>query len=87
MNRTILFHELNLPESKKVILAKQLAWEVLPENSQYLYHHYNDNCATRLRDLIDQAVDGQFKQLTNKAARFTLREHTLSYTEHDPLMQ
>jgi len=86
-NRTITFHELNLPDNKKLILARQLSWEVMPENSQYLYHHYNDNCATRLRDLIDNAVDGQFKELTNEPSRLTLREHTIRYTEQDPLMQ
>lgn len=87
MNRTITFYELNLRDDKKLILAKQLNWEVLPQNSQYLYHHYNDNCATRLRDLINIAVDDQFRKFTDKPARFTLREHTIRYTEQDPLMQ
>jgi len=85
--RTIILHELNLPDKEKEILAKQLNWEVLPENSTYLYHHYNDNCATRLRDMIDKAVHGQFADFTNKPARFTLREHTIRYTQHDPLME
>lgn len=87
MNRTITFYELNLPAYKKLILAEKLNREVLPENSRYLYDHYYDNCATRLRDLIDDAVDGQFKKESAKPSRFTLREHTLRYTARDPLMQ
>lgn len=86
-NRTITFYELNLPDNKKLNLAGKLNWEVLPENSQYLYDHYHDNCATRLRDLIDQAVDGQFKKFTNKPALLTLREHTIRYSERNPLLE
>ena len=39
-------------------MAKLLADNVLPENRDYLYHHYNDNCVTRLRDMIDTALGG-----------------------------
>ena len=79
MKRSITFHELNIPKQKKLILAKKLTDEVLPENSQYLYHHYKDNCATRLRDLIDDTIDGQFNTFTAKPARLTFRQHTLSH--------
>ena len=31
--------------------------DIRPENRYYLYHHYKDNCVTRLRDHIDVASD------------------------------
>jgi hypothetical protein len=86
-NRTIAWQELNIKDEKKLELAQKLSFFILPENSHYLYHHYYDNCATRLRDFIDEAVDGNFKEFTQKTARLTFRQHTLRYTAHAPLMQ
>lgn len=31
------------------------------DHRTYLYHHYNDNCATRLRDIIDYTTGGDFQ--------------------------
>ena len=86
-NRSISYQILDIQNDKKLILAKKLAESVLPENSRYLYHHYNENCATRLRDLIDESIEGQFKKQTTETGRLTFREHTLRYSAHNPLMQ
>jgi len=86
-NRTIAIQELNIPVEMRLSLAQDLAKAVLPENSSYLYHHYNENCATRLRDYIDDASYGQFAESMKVAGRLTFREHTLRYTAHQPLMQ
>lgn len=86
-NRTISTQLLDINNDKKLILAQKLAESVLPENSRYLYHHYNENCATRLRDLIDQAIDGQLKKQTSGDGRLTFRQHTLRYSARSPLMQ
>lgn len=45
---------------------KKAVIDFLDLNSQrdyrtYLYHHYNDNCATRLRDIIDYTTGGDFQ--------------------------
>lgn len=85
--RTISYQVLEIANDKKLILAKKLAASILPANSRYLYHHYHENCATRLRDFIDEAVDGQFKQQTKQQGRLTYRQHTLRYSAHNPLMQ
>ena len=73
MNRTIRIQTLNLSADKKLEMAKFLAKNVLPQNREYLYDHYFDNCATRLRDLIDRMVDGQFAKATKVPGRMTLR--------------
>lgn len=87
LDRDIRVIELNLPEEKRGEVASFLAENVRPENREYLYHHYDDNCATRLRDVIDMAVDGQFYETYgNKEGRMTLRDHTRRHSSHVPPM-
>ncbi len=86
-NRDVRLVTLNLPAQKRLDLAKKLEISVLPENRDYLYHHYFNNCSTRLRDLIDQAVDGQFKKATSIPARMTLRQHTIRYIARNPALE
>ncbi len=71
--RTIAFQELNIPVESRLTLAMELAKSVLPENSRYLYDHYKENCATRLRDYIDAAVDGQYADSMKVTGRLTFR--------------
>lgn len=81
-NRTIRTQTLNLLPEKRLELARKLEENILPENREYLYHHYLDNCATRVRDLIDEAVDGQVGVYTKVPADLTLRELTRCYTHN-----
>ena len=83
LNRTIRIQTLNLHPEKKLEMAKILAENVLPQNREYLYDHYFDNCATRVRDLIDKIVDGQFYTMTNVPARMTLRDLTRRHTHRN----
>jgi hypothetical protein len=58
---------------------------VLPENRDYYYHHFKDNCSTRIRDIIDLATGGQFKERFGQApGRFTLRQHVRRHTWFSP---
>lgn len=79
-DRDVRIQELNLTPEQRVTVAKRLADNVLPQNREYLYHHYIDNCVTRLRDMIDVAVGGQLKEMDRAPGRMTLREHTRRYT-------
>jgi hypothetical protein len=85
-NRSVRVQELNLAPAQRAVMADALATKVLPENRTYLYDHYYDNCSTRLRDLIDQALGGQFKQALDRPARLNHRGHTRRYAEKDPLL-
>ena len=86
-NREIRTIDLNIPKHNRIKLAAKLAWNVLPENKNYVYDHYWDNCSTRLRDLLDEAVDGQLFEATNKPARMTLRHQTRRYIGRDPFLE
>ncbi|MBJ6765144.1 DUF4105 domain-containing protein [Myxococcaceae bacterium JPH2] len=85
-DRDVRVQELNLTPEQRVRMAKLLADNVLPENRNYLYHHYDDNCVTRLRDMIDQGTGGRLREYDRAAGRMTLREHTRRYTAVNPPM-
>ncbi|MDH5670996.1 MAG: DUF4105 domain-containing protein [Myxococcales bacterium] len=86
MNRSIRVRELDLRPEKRRWLAERLSWHVQPENRAYRYHHYRDNCSTKVRDLIDGASGGLLGAQHSKPARLTYRGHTWRYTEHDPII-
>ncbi|HYO51591.1 DUF4105 domain-containing protein [Archangium sp.] len=86
LDRDVRLQELNLTSAQKVELGRLLAVNVLPENRHYVYHHYNDNCVTRLRDGIDKVLGGQFQQVMSSPGRMTLRDHTRRYTAVGPAM-
>ncbi len=81
-NRDIRVQTLNLIPEERLEIAQKLEENIRPENREYLYHHYDDNCATRIRDLINHALDGKLKEYTDKPAPLTLRELTRRFTAH-----
>jgi hypothetical protein len=84
-NRDIRVYTLDLPARKKEELRAFAEWNILPENRNYFYHHFYDNCATRIRDIIDLGVDGQFKARFGEApGRYTLRQHIRRYMWFSP---
>jgi hypothetical protein len=85
-NRTIHIQTLNLVPEKRRELALYLEWNVRPENRDYLYDHYRDNCATRVRDLIDETIDGQLSSQSAVPLGQSFREHTRRHTFRHPLM-
>uniref|UniRef100_UPI00404B1856 lipoprotein N-acyltransferase Lnb domain-containing protein n=1 Tax=Gelidibacter sp. TaxID=2018083 RepID=UPI00404B1856 len=52
-NRTIDEQVLNLSAEQKQALFNQLANNYQPENRAYLYDFFYDNCATRIRDMVE----------------------------------
>lgn len=80
--RDITEYVLSLSPESKLNMYNALRINNLPENRTYLYHHYNDNCSTRIRDYIDNAVDGQMKRQTGYSRGATFRESFLRLTSH-----
>lgn len=84
--RDVHIYVLNLPPPKRMEVAKYLAWNVRPDNRQYLYHHYFDNCSTRPRDILDKSVNGALHRSTDQKSKLSLREHTRRFTHHNFFM-
>lgn len=86
-NRDITLYTLDISPEKREEVRRFAEKNVLPENRDYFYHHFKDNCATRIRDIIDIATDGQFKERYGDApGRFTLRQHVRRHTWFSPFI-
>jgi hypothetical protein len=48
-----------------------------PARGYYLYHHYHDNCTTRLRDAIDDATGGKLRDAARASSGLTFRDLTM----------
>jgi len=84
-NRDVIIYTLNLPPETKEKIFDFAKTNIQPENKDYYYHHFKDNCSTRIRDIIDLATEGQFKkQFGNEKSRFTLRQHVRRHTYFSP---
>ncbi|MDR0316591.1 MAG: DUF4105 domain-containing protein [Treponema sp.] len=84
-NRDITVYTLDLPPEKREEVRAFAEENILPENRYYSYHHFDDNCSTRIRDIIDLATDGQFReQFGNAPGRYTLRQHVRRHTWFSP---
>lgn len=85
-NRDVRVQELNLTPPQRLEVADFLSNNVKPENRNYLYHHYNDNCSTRPRDVINRALDGAYEKTMSTPARLSLRDHTRRFAFVDPIV-
>lgn len=75
-NRSVVALRLALNAAQKRALAAHLAWNAQEENKYYVFDYYRDNCATRVRDLVDRATDGALHGATDGPASLTWRGHT-----------
>ncbi len=57
-DRTVEVRRLDMPQALAARIAKRLSHDRRPENRYYDYHHSDDNCCTRVRDLLDDVLDG-----------------------------
>ena len=59
LNRSVWAQELNLTTAEKRELRDFLEENARPENREYLYDYYRDNCSTRIRDMLDRVLGGR----------------------------
>jgi FtsH-binding integral membrane protein len=78
--RDIRITTLNFTPRQSLNIAQKLALAIRPENRYYLYHHYFDNCATRIRDMFNDEINGQLYKAAAEESPLTLREETIRYT-------
>lgn len=63
-NRAMWAQELNLTPGQKREMQAFLETNALPQNREYLYDYYLDNCSTRIRDVLDRATGGRLRAAT-----------------------
>ncbi|MGH7619616.1 MAG: DUF4105 domain-containing protein [Gemmatimonadaceae bacterium] len=77
LNRSVLAQELDLTAQQRDSILHQIQWYARPENVNYRYDYYRDNCATKVRDIIDNAIGGQIKAKAGALTGTTYRSHSL----------
>jgi hypothetical protein len=84
-NRYIHAQKLNLTQAQKQKLFDYLQWNSLPENQNYRYDYFYNNCATKVRDVMltvfadSVKFDGAYIKTD-----YTIRDLTDIYLQHQP---
>ena len=60
-HRSIKSQTLHLDSLQKNEIYQALELNLLPENKNYRYQFFNDNCSSRLRDIIEKAAPNTFQ--------------------------
>lgn len=63
--RKVWEDKIYLTREQKQKLLERLIWNSKPENRTYAYQYFFDNCSTRIRDYLDEAMDGTIKPKTH----------------------
>ncbi|MDR3301931.1 MAG: DUF4105 domain-containing protein [Spirochaetaceae bacterium] len=85
-NRDITVYTLNLSAAQKEEMLAITMHNLLPENSDYLYNHFSDNCVTRITNTLDAVLGGQFyAQAANTPGRWTLRQEIRRFMARHPV--
>jgi hypothetical protein len=73
-DRSVWRQVLPIGEAEARELARQLAGVVRSDERYYRYHHFHDNCSTRLRDIIDRATGGALSAARGRGSAPSYRE-------------
>ena len=77
--RTVWQDKINLTNPQKKRLYQRLMWNLEPANVEYSYQYFFNNCTTKLRDYLDEALNGGIKSRFNGDTQSTFRDHVQSH--------
>ncbi len=60
-NRSVWIQELTLTPVQRLAVKQFVEWNALEANKYYRYDYFADNCSTRARDALDQALGGAIR--------------------------
>lgn len=83
-DRTITTHTLALDPVQSTRLAERLRSLVAGERSYYAYHHFDDNCTTRIADELDRVMDGHLRAMGRAPVAGTWRTRALRPMHEHP---
>ena len=87
LGRDVWQQTLNLTPDEKEHLFNLLQENYRPENREYRYNFFYDNCATRPRDQIEKAIDGSLQyadNMTDNDTGVSFRDLLHKYSEGHP---
>jgi len=77
-DRSVYANRIHLTQEEAAELDAFVRWNFEPQNREYVYHYFLDNCSTRLRDALDGVLGGLlrdefFEQDTPRSFRWHSR--------------
>ncbi len=84
--RHIVVQQLKLTSLQTDRIIKKLNLAMKPGNRSYDYDHFRDNCATRLRDIVDTSMEGAIRRQSSEPAEMTIRDTIQRMTAHLPAL-
>ncbi|MEP6730755.1 MAG: DUF4105 domain-containing protein [bacterium] len=86
--RPITLQRLNLTPAQVLALRNFVQRNALEENKFYRYDYFRDNCSTRLRDALDQAIGGAIRKASEPVRTdLTYRSESIRLTNGDAPVQ
>lgn len=84
--RPVWLQKLALTPAQRWDLLISVEENALPENRDYRYDYYQDNCSTRVRDALDQVLGGRLESLfSTDTTNASYRWHTRRILREMPL--
>lgn len=84
--RHIIVQTLDLTREQTTHIRQNLIRETLPQYQFYVYDHFKDNCATRLRDIVDDGLSGAIRKQASDNTSHTTRDLVHRMTAHLPAL-
>ncbi|MGE0588046.1 MAG: DUF4105 domain-containing protein [Cyclobacteriaceae bacterium] len=76
---------LDLNQNQKQKVFDYLQWNARPENQNYLYDYFYNNCATKIRDVFKEVLDDEIEfDGSFITTNYTIRELTDIYLKEQP---
>ncbi len=86
-SRAVWEQRLTLTTAEKDSLWRFLKWNAKEENKYYRYDYYRDNCATKVRDVLDMILGGSIQRaVATHEHGVTYRSETLRLARAYPLI-
>ena len=73
-DRTIWVQPLPLTSEQEQKVIAKLEFDILDANKHYAYDHFWDNCTTRVRNVLDDAIGGGLRKMQGPTEGRTYRE-------------
>ena len=82
--RTVWQDHLTLTTAQKATLYRRLAWNLREENIVYSYQYFFDNCTTRVRDYLNEALGGRLQEQSRAQVPRTFRDEVMTHYASAP---
>ncbi|PCH63950.1 MAG: hypothetical protein COC19_00375 [SAR86 cluster bacterium] len=77
--RTVWQDKINLNNTQKERLYRRLMWNAQSENRVYSYQYFFDNCTTRVRDYLNEALSGKIAEFNTGVTAYSFRDQIQSH--------